>query len=438
MAENKEDLPLTPKTGMEVRGDNIVINWTAKTVITNLGEYGSYVCNFTTHGAIQRAYVNVYEGKGETAAEVAMRFDFPHMKAVYLYAKEHGFTKSSIPQTDIEFEEGLTAEEAAQETLQSLKRRASKLIERKKWVNIQKDADRWNDFKHSILYPMKDWIEKALPSYKPPVLKLVETKEVFAAVIGVSDWHYMKVAFAPDGKEIYNRKIAIARLKKAQSVLVSKMLKQGTPKVIYLPIGSDNLHIDNPQQETTRGTPQAEQTDGGFTTELQNYIYVIINMIEMYAQIAPVEVISIPGNHDKNTSFVIATMLELFFQSNTRVTVSLSQHPRIYKKYGNTCLVFDHGDEKSLNKFRANMHKLAMVEGKENGINPNTIDEYVFFSGHLHHESNVDLGGVFHYLIPSLASTDKWERGGLYVGAKEQATVYLIDPKSGRKAVLYS
>jgi hypothetical protein len=430
--------PLEEKSGLEIRGDHIVINWTTKTVITDLGEFGSYVCNFNTHGAIQHAYVNNYRGKGETAARVATRFDFYSNKAVYQYARHHGFTKESIGQTDIEFATGMTAEEAAQDTLQSLKRRALKLIERKKLAAIHKDADKWNNWEQGVLYPMRDWMEEVLPTYKPVVLKLKDVKETFAAIVGVSDWHYMKVAFSEDGKETYNRKIAIAHLKEAQSELVSKMLKQGNPSVIYLPIGTDNLHIDNPQQTTTHGTPQAEQTDGGWATELQNYVDVIINMVEMYSQIAPVEVISIPGNHDKHTSFVIAVMLKLFFEQNERVTVTVSQHPRIYKKYGNTCLVFDHGDDKSLVKFRANMHKLALVEAKEHGINPNQIDEYVFFSGHLHHENNLDLGGVFHYLIPSLAGTDKWERSGLFIGAKEQATLYLIDPKKGRKAVFYS
>jgi transposase len=428
-----------PREGMEVRGDNVVINWTQKTVITDLGEFGNFVCDFTTHGAIQRAYVHAYEGKGQTASEVATRFDFPHAKAVYLYAKAHGFTKSSPGQTDIEFEQGMTPEEAAEDTLQSLKRRALKLTEQRKWREVQKDADKWYDLERSVLYPLKDWIEENLPSYTPPVLTLKPvTKGKFCAVVGVSDWHYMKLAFSNDGKETYNRKIARKKLLAAESSLLSELVSHGTPEIIYLPIGTDNLHIDNPQQTTTRGTPQAGQTDGDWRQSLPEYVDVMINMIEAYSQLAPVDVISIPGNHDKHTSFVIGIMLKLFFEKNERVTVTTGLHPRVYKRYGKVCHVFDHGDDKSLPKFRANMHKSVLTEAKEQGVNINAIDEWIFYSGHLHHESSIDLGSVFHYVIPSLAGIDAWERSGMYLGSKKQATLYLADPIKGRKAVLYS
>jgi len=124
-SQNREllDLPET-KSGLEIRGEHIVINWSNQTIITELGEWGQMVCSFDMHNAIQRSYTTA--GENETASIVAMKFDFPHAKAVLLYAKHHGFTKSSLPQTDLEFELGLTVEEAVAQNIQTMKRETYK------------------------------------------------------------------------------------------------------------------------------------------------------------------------------------------------------------------------------------------------------------------------------------------------------------------------
>jgi len=428
----------TPKTGVETRGDHIIINWSTKTVITELGEFGSYTCNFSTHGAIQRDYVHIYEGKGHTAAEVATKFDFPHSKAVLLYAKHHGFTKASIGQTDIEFEEGMTPEEAAQDTLQSLKRRTLKLIERRKWREVQADADKWNNFEISTLYPLMDLIQEYLPKHKIPNLKLAKSKKKWAAVIGLSDWHYMKLALNADGTHSYDREIALKRLHESSCELIAGIERNGKPEKIYVPLGSDNLHVDNPNQTTTKLTPQAGQTDGDWANELEKYLEINISIIEMYAQIAPVEVVSIPGNHDKHTSEMLQFAIKAYFRTNDRVTVHTSQHPRIYLTFGKNLFVFDHGDDKALAKYRNNMHKLVLVEAREAGIDLNKAEHITFYSGHLHTEMTADLGGIVHCVIPSLTPPDRWHRIGLYVGNRAESSMYIIDIERGRMGVVYS
>lgn len=440
MGLRREGNATTPeKRGVEIRQDGaIVINWDNRTVITDLGEFGSYVCNFSLHGAVQRAYVDSYEGKGEPAAQVATRFSFAHAKAVWKYAKIHGFTKSSLGQTDIEFEMGLTAEEAAEENIQSIKRRAIKITEQKKWQKTQADADKWNEFELSIFYPLKDWIDVNLPKYKPPMFKGGQKKTGFSAIIGISDWHYMKLALAHDGRETYNRKIALEKLREANHKLIQDILLYGVPERIYVPLGTDNLHIDNPQQTTTAGTSMAGQTDGDWHAELDNYMEAVIKMMELYAQIAPVEIVSMPGNHDKHTSYLMAAFLSMFFEKHKRITVSKVLHPRFYTTYGNNLFVFDHGDDKSLRKFQGNMHKLVLVEAKEQGVDMSKVNNIYFFSGHMHFEMSIDLGGIKHHIIPSLSAPDKWHRENLYVGTREQAAAYIIDKIGGERAVVFS
>jgi len=427
------------KSGIESRlDDRVIINWTTRTMITDLGEFGPFVCGFDMHGAIQRAYVDAYEGKGQTSSEVAMQFEFPHSKAVLLYARLHGFTKASPPQTDIEFEQGLTPEEASNETIQSLKRRTVKMTERKKWQRTQADADKWNHFDITVLKPTEDLIKGYLPKFKSPKVKPVTAKSPYAALVGVSDWHFMKQAYDREWNSTYDRAKAVKALQDANNSMIGSMLLQGTPDRIFLPVGTDNLHIDNPQQTTTKGTGQASATDGDWAGSLQQYIDVNLGMIEMYAQVAPVEVVVINGNHDMHTSEMLGVLLKTVYRDRKDITVHRSHYPRQYFRYGNTCIGIAHGDDISLSKLKGSLHKFIMVEAKEFGVDIHQCDEFVFFSGHLHFDSFEDLGGVKHFIIPSLSGTDGWHRKSGYIGSKKESALYIIDKKTGRKAIYYS
>ena len=427
------------KTGIESRRDDrVIINWTTRTVITQLGEFGSMSCSFDTHGAIQRAYVDIYEGKGRTSSEVAMQFDFAHAKAVLIYARLHGFTKASVPQSDLEFEEGLTPEEASDETLQSLKRRTMRITERKKWQRTQADADKWNTFDLTVLKPTMDFVREHLPKYRPPVVKLIRAKSPYAAVVGVSDWHLMKQAYDKDWKSVYNQSKAIKLLKKTNDTLISYLIKHGKPEKIYLPVGSDDLHVDNPDQKTTRGTEQGAATDGDWAGTLQRYVDITVGMIEMYSSIAPVEVVVVNGNHDANTSEMLGVLLATLYEKRKRISVHRSHYSRQWFQYGKTCIGFAHGDDITLNKLKGSLHKFVLVEAKECGIDINHCSEFLFFTGHLHFDSFEDLGGVKHFIIPSLSGSDQWHRNFGFIGSKKESSLYIVDKKEGRKAIYYS
>ena len=435
----KED-KMEKKTGVEPRNnDQIIINWTTKTIITHLGEYKSFTCSFSMHNAIQRYYVDSYEGKGHTQAETAMKFDFPHAKAVAIYAKLHGFTKSSPGQTDIEIEEGLTVEDAVQDNLQAVKRQIVRKTEIAKWRQTQKDADSWNSFEHSVLYPMKDWVDEHLPKYRPPKVKLKKSPiGKFAGVVGISDWHYLKYCFDHRGKTTYNRKFARKALETANNHIVSKLNLYGQPEVLFIPSGTDNYHIDGYDKTTTAGTPQTRQTDGDWELDMEVFMDTIIGMIEFYSQVAPVKLIPMRGNHDSETSVMMHTFLQIYFKNSKDVTVVKNHAPRVYQQYGKNAFMFQHGKSPSTPKFRREVQKYFLVEAKEQGINLNYVKHLNAFTGDLHHDSFVDLGGVKHFIIPSLTPADSWHQTEGFVGSAQEASLYIFGRNTGREDVLYS
>ena len=237
------------KPSLEVRGDHIVINWVSKTIVTELGEYGQMVCSFDMHNAVQRAYVHM--GEGKTASDVARDFDFPHAKAVILYAKHHGFTKSSLPQTDLEFELGLTVEEAVEQNIQTMKRDAYKKTEKAKWAEIMKGYEKWNMFHNTVLKPFENHIEQFV-SVRQPIKYTVPKMEAktYNVVVGMTDLHYLKLAVDDMGNIVYNREIARKKLFETQKDLIAQIQMYGKPEKFTVIAGSDGIHFDNPLQTT--------------------------------------------------------------------------------------------------------------------------------------------------------------------------------------------
>lgn len=439
-----EPMPPPQKTGLEVRGDHIVINWTTKTIITELGEFGQMVCSFDMHKAVQRAYVHM--GEGETAAMVAMKFDFPHAKAVILYAKIHGFTKSSLPQTDIEFESGMTVDEAVAENIQSMKRKTYKETEKAKWAEIMKGYERWTQFHHTVLKPFENWIEEYLPKRKVTKLQLTKApNEEVACVVGLSDLHFMKDCYDAFGSQTYNREIALQKMNDAVSTLIAKKLQTGVPEKFYLTIGGDDLHVDNQNQSTTKGTPQQNSTDGPFRTALGPYLDMNLALIDTFAQVADVEVVVTPGNHNENTALLLGVAIERYYRlwnkqhnANT-VTVVNRFHERIYLQYGTNCFIFNHMSKMSLSKTKKELHKLILAEAKAQGINLQEIKNFTMFGQHLHHDLQEDLGGMVELVVfMSLSEEDDWHQDSGYVGSKKRLALYNYSKTTGKDSVLYS
>lgn len=429
--------PQEAKHGLELRGDNIVINWTSKTIVTDLGEFGQINCSFDMHSAVQRSYVNM--GENETAAIVAMKFDFPHAKAVHLYAKLHGFTKSSLPQTDLEFEQGLTVEEAVAQNIQTMKRDTYKKTEKAKWSEIMKGYDRWTNFHHNVLKPFENHIETFLPSYKVPKVSIKTQKRVdHAHIIGISDVHYMKQCFDEKGNETYNREIALGMLQQHAQEMISEIVARGVPSKILLPVGNDNIHVDGQTHMTTAGTPQAAQTAGSWKIELGKYIDMTIGMIDMFAQVAPVEVVTLFGNHSKHTDYLCQIFLERFYRDNPNVTVKVNHTTRTYVQYGNVCVMFTHGDDMSLAKMERSAHMIFMSEAKAQGISVGSVDKWIVVCGHLHHDYTKDLGGNTKLVVmPSFTPPDEWHQSSGYVGTSQESTLYTIDKIRGLIATSY-
>jgi hypothetical protein len=66
-------------------------------------------------------------------------------------------------------------------------------------------------------------------------------------------------------------------------------------------------------------------------------------MVDRLAQIAPVRVIQVSGNHDYVASFSLGHVLKAYYRNNENVSVEVNPSPYKFYKFGANLIGFDHG-----------------------------------------------------------------------------------------------
>ena len=384
----------------------------------------------TVPGTVHRAMLDMYSntiGEG-TINMVCREFGMPRVWFVK-YKKIHGWTKDHEPFTAEEMMARDT-DELVEEALQ--KRRATfyRRFEKKKWSEVQKEANKWREFEDQVLSQLLETIGDRSPA-KVHKLNIKVAKAPYAAVVGLSDFHWGKYSDMENG-ELFDRNIARKRLFSCTEDAVSRLVQFGAPEKIIVPIGSDFLHIDNDAGTTTRGTPQ--DNDGNFYSILETGCTLMEEWIESLRQVAPVHLVLMNGNHDRAMGYVILLYLRAFFRNAPDVTITTETTARQYVAYGKNLIGFAHGD--TVGKTKDLAGHMAREAAKEWSHCPyRTI-----YTGHLHYEkTETDVAyGVTRRQLPSLSGPDRWHARSGYVGSPKSLPVYLHDKDRGLVAVIHA
>ena len=384
----------------------------------------------TVPGPKHRAMLDMYSnmvGEG-TVNQVCREFGMPRAWFTK-YKQIHGWTKDHEPFTAEEMMEA-DPDQLVEEALQ--KRRATfyRKFEQEKWKEIQKEANKWRSFESNVLDRVVEVLEgrSAGPVKR---LNLKAAKSPYAAVVGLSDFHWGKYSDRENG-ELFDRNIARKRLFSCTEDAVARMINFGAPDKIFVPIGSDFLHIDNDAGTTTRGTPQ--DVDGNFYDILETGCSLMEEWVESLRQIGPVHLVLMNGNHDRAMGFVILLYLKAYFRNCPDVTVSSETTPRQYVSYGKNLIGFAHGD--GVSKTKDLSGHMAREAPKQWAKCPyRTV-----YTGHLHYEkTETDSAyGVTRRQLPSLSGPDRWHARSGYVGATKGLPIYLHDRNRGLVAVIHS
>ena len=326
-----------------------------------------------------------------------------------------------------------------------------------RWVANQwqvGSADGKGGVKVTPLYQVKAWLKKrtAAIAAKSDISEAVEAgKRVMARgawklpvrkprkdpgsllVMALMDPHFGKMCWGKEtGWENYDVEIARGCMRSAVADLLDQAKAMPYPiGQILLPIGNDFYHVDNGRHETTGGTPQ--DVDGRWQKSYKAGREAVMEMIRTLAEIAPVHVSIVPGNHDEETMFALGDALELVFESAKSIQVDNSPKLTKYYEYGSTLIGMNHGKD-------IKPTRLAGVMAAECREAWGRTRWREWLIGHWHTKGEAmyapvsEEQGVRVRTIPSLTPPDAWHARKGYVGNVRAAECLVYHPSAGYRA----
>ena len=309
-------------------------------------------------------------------------------------------------------------------------------IDTSKWEITKYVQNYWGNSK-TPHWQVKAWMAKKsteqlfqdsfvefLKEYQPKCseVKLREQnpdKSLACLIINKQDSHLNK--FDVDGDNDINKRFSNI-LNKVEIIVNQASLSNYMESVIYI-IGSDEFNSEF-TGTTTKGTPQQNLLT--YHDSFERICNHEVEMIKMLLEnVDDVQVFYVAGNHDEFVGWHMINWLNAYFKSNLRVTFDCSPRYRKYVSYGETAMMFNHGDAMK----PAKLASVFPIEFREEWSNNKN---FYIFTGDKHHEISIDFGGIKFYQIPAFSNAkSSWDEKNGYTGVRAEVTGFLIDFEQG-------
>ena len=258
----------------------------------------------------------------------------------------------------------------------------------------------------------KDLIEE-LKGYSPtyPKIKRKSSDNGHLLIVDIADLHINKYAEAHLTGAEYNSKIAVERAVEGTKGLIQKASGFNIDKIVFV-IGNDVLNTDNLSKSTTKFTPQ--DTDVSWFDAFNIAKDCYIKCLELCMQVADVDVIHCPSNHDFMSGCFLAETVAAWFRKSKNVNFETSPKYRKYYQYFGNMIEFEHGD-------KGKMLNLPLTMAQEQ---PQMWANTKFRYGYLHHvhhqdktqfKSGKDYTGANVTYLRSPSSADIWHSDSGYL-----------------------
>lgn len=279
--------------------------------------------------------------------------------------------------------------------------------------------------------PIQDGILDLLSELKPPKWKKAprRKREGLLVELSLCDAHFGKRCWGEETGEVsYDLDIAASDYANSADELLGQIRHFSVGKII-LPIGNDLFNANNWAGTTARGT-LVESVDDRFQKVFRVCCRAVRHTIECCREIADVEALWVPGNHDIETSWYLCEFLRSWFRGDPHVKFDNGPQERKYRSFGATLLGYTHGHELPF----AKLPLLMAVEAPQEFA---AAKYRAWRLGHFHKkkETEYNVGdtynGVKVDVLPSLSGSDKWHYQHGFVHNTRAAEIYLWDKKDG-------
>jgi hypothetical protein len=263
-----------------------------------------------------------------------------------------------------------------------------------------------------------------LASYQPVSQEIMSPivdfrKDDASLIINKQDSHLNK--YDIEGNNDVDERLSNI-LYKVEMIANQAVLSNNLENITYI-IGSDEFNSEFTGM-TTKGTPQTNTHTYQQSFEyICNHEVLMITMLLQYAK--NVNVVYVSGNHDEYVGWHMVNWLQTYFRETTRIIFDVSPKYRKYISYGNSAMMFNHGDAIKPSKLAA----MFPIEYREDW---SSHSNFYIFTGDKHHEVSHDFHGIKFYQISAFSNSKSlWDDKNGHTCSKGEVTAFLIDKEQG-------
>jgi hypothetical protein len=275
-------------------------------------------------------------------------------------------------------------------------------------------------------------MDKHAPINYLPVNYHVTNDNPMMVSLNVADHHLAKLCWAPEVGASYDLKIASRMHRECIDDFVGQIKGMPVEKIL-MPIGNDLFHTDTTTNTTTAGTPQ--DVDDRWQKMYMQGKGLLVEAIDRLRLIAPVQVVIVPGNHDRQRCFYIGDTLASWYRNVPEVSVDNAPMKRKFVEYGKTLIGFAHLDTErpaDLPMQMAITQKAAFAR----------TSHWEWHCGHLHTRRQTTFKplevyeGVHVRILPSLCPPDAWHYDNCFNLGPRASEAYIYRKLTGYSGVL--
>jgi hypothetical protein len=283
------------------------------------------------------------------------------------------------------------------------------------------------DYDEISPYQLKKWFEQFKPEpidYENVAANYGEGENCL--LLPVVDLHYNLLSTTFITGNEYNCKIAASRFMSVIDDVISRVKDKSISKILF-PIGNDLFNANGINGSTFKGTPQTNEKH--IFEAYVDLFNLMVNAIDKLSIIAPVDVIYIPSNHDKEVTWYFIFNLNTKFEHSQKVNIDYSPLNNKYRRHGRTILAFAH--DAKVDK----MGNVVFDEAKEM-LNPETSYVEVFLA-HLHTEMVKQERNITIRRLPTFSGKSSWTVENNY-GSNCTSQSFIINDKRNITDIIFT
>jgi transposase-like protein len=237
----------------------------------------------------------------------------------------------------------------------------------------------------------------------------------YLTVYPIADQHNGLLAWGRETGEAYDLAIGIKRLRESMASLVAQ--SKPSRRALILNLG-DWQHTDDQRNMTPRSGNLLD-VDSRYFKILSAGVDLMIECIETAKRRhAQVIVRNIPGNHDPHAAIALTIALKMFYARDRRVTIDDDPGEFFFHRFGAVMIGAHHGHRAKADRLAATMAAVRPTDWGASAFR-------YFYTGHIHHETAKEIGGVKVESFQTLAAKDAHAVGSAYLSGQSLTAITL-------------